>query len=77
MIYLLTKQACVIRRSIVQSLPPQLLFLGMMKASANHITIDDTTDKHKITGQNLGKLFNSRRGCGCVCHAIAVITKTA
>jgi hypothetical protein len=32
-------------------------------------------DKLELTGQNLGRVFNSRRGRTCVCHAIAVSIK--
>jgi hypothetical protein len=31
--------------------------------------------KHKLTGQNLGQVFNSRLGRACTCHAIEHITK--
>ncbi len=31
----------------------------------------------KLTGQNLGQVFNSRYGHACIRHAIALITKTA
>jgi hypothetical protein len=34
-------------------------------------------DKQKVTGQNLGWVFNSRCGCACLCHAITLIAKTA
>jgi hypothetical protein len=33
--------------------------------------------RHKLKGQNLGRVFNSRRGPSCKCRAIALITKTA
>ncbi len=32
-------------------------------------------DKHKLTGQNLGRVFHSRLGCTCIGHAIVSITK--
>jgi hypothetical protein len=32
-------------------------------------------DKLKLTGQNLGQVFNSRLGRACICHAIACMTK--
>ncbi len=32
-------------------------------------------DKLKLTGQNLGRVFNSRLGCSCIDHAIVHITK--
>ncbi len=34
-----------------------------------------TLDKVKLTGQNLGRVFNFRRGRACLCHAIAFIQK--
>jgi hypothetical protein len=33
------------------------------------------TDKLKLTGQNLGRVFNSRLGRACIGHAIVHITK--
>jgi hypothetical protein len=30
-----------------------------------------------LTGQNLGRVFNSRCGRTCACHVITLITKTA
>ncbi len=32
-------------------------------------------DKLKLTGQNLGRVFNSKLGRACKCSAIAYITK--
>ncbi len=32
-------------------------------------------DKLKLTGQNLGRVFNSRLGHACICRAITWITK--
>jgi hypothetical protein len=29
-----------------------------------------SADKHKLTRQNLGRVFNSRYGHACVCHAM-------
>jgi hypothetical protein len=34
-----------------------------------------TMDKLKLTGPNLGRVFNSRLGRACICRAIARITK--
>jgi len=34
-------------------------------------------DKLKLTGQNLGRVFNFACGCVCLCHAVALIIKTA
>jgi hypothetical protein len=34
-----------------------------------------TLDKHKLTGQNLARVFNFRRGRACLCHATAFIQK--
>jgi len=34
-------------------------------------------DKLKLTGQNLGRVFNCRCGHACVCHTIMLWTKTA
>jgi hypothetical protein len=31
----------------------------------------------KLTGRNLNRVFNSRRGRDCICHEIPLITKTA
>ncbi len=33
--------------------------------------------KLELTGQNPGRVFNSRWGRVCICHAIVLITKTA
>ncbi len=32
-------------------------------------------DKLKLTGQNLGRVFNSRLGLACIYHANAYVTK--
>ncbi len=32
-------------------------------------------DKLQLTGQNLGRVFNSRLGCASICRSIAYITK--
>jgi hypothetical protein len=34
-------------------------------------------DKLKQTGQNLGRVLNSRCGRSCLCHTIERVTKTA
>ncbi len=33
-------------------------------------------DKLKLTGQNLGRVFNSKRGHACQHQAITLVTKT-
>jgi hypothetical protein len=39
------------------------------------IRISQTMDKIKLTGQNLGRVFNSRLGCACIRNVIVHITK--
>ncbi len=34
-------------------------------------------DKVKLTETKLGRVFNSRCGCACLCPAVVFITKTA
>jgi hypothetical protein len=40
-------------------------------------SIELKMDTLKLTGLNLGRIFNFRRGLVCICHAITLITKTA
>jgi len=39
------------------------------------VDIRQFMDKLNLTGRNLGRVFNSRLGHACICHAIACITR--
>jgi len=43
--------------------------------AAQRTIMVSTMDKLKLTGWNLGRVFNSRLGCAWMCHSIAYITK--
>ncbi len=46
---------------------------GSSKQANLHLVF--TIDKLKLTGRNLGQVFNSGLGCTCIGNAIAHITK--
>ncbi len=76
------------RRSNVLSLPPQLVFPASTKLisvsfnwkkreeTSPHAILCSSMDKFELTGQNLGWVFNSRRGHAGAYHLITLITKT-
>jgi hypothetical protein len=45
---------------------------GMLSSSEKYV---EFMDKLMLIGQTVGRVFNSRLGCACICHAIAYITK--
>jgi hypothetical protein len=45
---------------------------GMLSSSEEYV---EFMEKRMLIGQTVGRVFNSRLGCACICGAIAYITK--
>ncbi len=60
-----------------QRLPGVVVFNWRYETTGVRIAYCYCMRELKLTGRNLGQVYDSRCGCVCLCHAITFITQTA